>query len=63
MTNPNAFKVMCKALALAASAALAGLVYLLFLIGVSTTGFLFGLATALLIVALVVFGAMVMNLE
>ncbi len=63
MTSPNAFTVMCKALMLAAILSLAGLMYSLFLIGVSATGFLFGLSMALLIFAMVVFGAVVMYLE
>jgi hypothetical protein len=63
MTNPNAFRLMCKALALAAGVALAELIYSLYLIGVTTTGFLMGLSTAFLFFAVIVFGAVVMYLD
>jgi hypothetical protein len=63
MMKPTAFKTMCKALALAAGLALGQLVYLLYLIGVSATGFLFGVSASFLVFALVVFGAVVMYLE
>ena len=63
MTNPNAFKVMCKALAIAASAAFVELLYSLYLIGVTKTGFLMGLSMAFLFFAVIVFGAVVTYLE
>ena len=59
MTNRNAFKVVCKALALGGVFSVAVLMYGLHLVGVSTVAFLFGFSTALIIFALVVFGAMV----
>jgi amino acid transporter len=59
VTNQNAFRVMCKALALAAGIALLALIYGLYVIGVSPVGFLFGFSTALLILALIAFGAVI----
>jgi hypothetical protein len=54
MTNPNAFKVMCKALASAAALGVAGFLYYLWVLGVSTTGLLMALAMALFASAMTV---------
>jgi hypothetical protein len=63
MANNNAFRAICKSLVIAAALALAGLMYLLHLVGVSTVGFLFGFSAALLVFAVIMFGAVVTHLE
>jgi Ca2+/Na+ antiporter len=63
MTNHNALRAMCKALVLAAGLALMILIYCLYVIGVSPVGFLFGFSTALLVLAVIAFGAVIKHLD
>jgi hypothetical protein len=63
MTHQNGFRMMCKALVLAAALALMVLIYGLYVIGVSPVGFLFGFSTALLILAVIAFGAVLKHLD